>query len=117
MVTRRSFLKYTGGSLTLFAFSKLGIAEAIAQIPGGSLHPEAVLKFQTPLLVPPVMPRAATITMPGGKPVDYYEISMKQITQQILPAGMPATTVWGYGALAAGSRSGRGLLLHNAPSL
>jgi FtsP/CotA-like multicopper oxidase with cupredoxin domain len=118
MVTRRSFLKYTGGSaLTLFAFKRLGIAEAIAQIPGGSLDPGAVAKFQTPLLIPPVMPKADTLIMPGGKPVDYYEISMKQITQQILPAGMPATTVWGYGAVAAASRSGRGLLLHNAPSL
>ena len=52
MVTRRSFLKYTGGTaLTLFAFNKLGIAEAIAQIPGGDLDPLLVPKFQTPLLV------------------------------------------------------------------
>jgi FtsP/CotA-like multicopper oxidase with cupredoxin domain len=61
------------------------------------------------------MPRAQTITMPGGKPADYYEISMRQFDQQILPAGMPTTTVWGYGAVASASR--RGLLLHNAPSL
>jgi hypothetical protein len=40
---------------------------------------------------------------------------MRQISQQILPAGMPATTVWGYGAVKSASR--RGLLLHNAPSL
>jgi spore coat protein A len=40
---------------------------------------------------------------------------MKQFPQQILPAGFPATTVWGYGAVAADSK--RGLLLHNAPSL
>jgi FtsP/CotA-like multicopper oxidase with cupredoxin domain len=53
--------------------------------------------------------------MPGGKPADYYEISVRQFSQQILPAGLPATTVWGYGAVAARSR--RGLLLHNAPSL
>jgi hypothetical protein len=26
----------------------------------------------------------------GGKNVDYYEISMKQFAQQILPAGLPA---------------------------
>ena len=116
MVTRRSFLKYTAGSaLTLFAFNRLGIAEAIAQIPGGSLHPYDVPKFGTPLLVPPVMPRAGTIVQPGGKPADYYEISMKQLAQQILPAGLPATNVWGYGAVSADSR--RGLLLHNAPSL
>jgi len=61
------------------------------------------------------MPRAATIRQRGGKPVDYYEISMKQITQQILPAGLPATTVWGYGAISSANR--RGLLIHNAPSL
>ena len=59
---------------------------------------------------------------PGGddhaarrQDLDYYEISMKQFAQQILPAGLPATTVWGYGATAA--ESDRGLLLHNAPSL
>ena len=40
---------------------------------------------------------------------------MKQFAQQILPAGLPATTVWGYGAVKSASPSG--LLLHNAPSL
>jgi FtsP/CotA-like multicopper oxidase with cupredoxin domain len=73
----------------------------------------------TPLLIPPVMPMAGTIKATGGKNIDYYEISMKQITQQILPAGLPAglpaTTVWGYGAVTAADK--RGLLLHNAPSL
>jgi FtsP/CotA-like multicopper oxidase with cupredoxin domain len=61
------------------------------------------------------MPQAGTIKQPGGKNVDYYEISMKQFSQQILPAGLPATTVWGYGAVTSASK--RGLLLHNAPSL
>jgi FtsP/CotA-like multicopper oxidase with cupredoxin domain len=116
MFTRRAFLKYTAGStLTLFGFSRFGISEAIAQIPGGSLHPGAVLKYQTPLLIPPVMPRAGRIMQPGARPVDYYEISMKQFAQQILPPGLPATTIWGYGAVSSDSK--RGLLLHNAPSL
>ena len=44
--------------------------------------------------------------MPGGKPADYYEISMKQFSQQILPAGMPATTVWGYGAVSRRATEG-----------
>src|SRR5512134_1016369 len=118
MITRRAFLQYTaaGTMLTLFGFDKLtGSSKAIAQIPGGTLDPQAVTKYVTPLLIPPVMPRAGTITMPGGKPADYYEISMRQISQQILPADLPATTVWGYGAVA--SAGNRGLLLHNAPSL
>ncbi len=88
---------------------------ARAAIPGGTLDPAAVTKFVTPLLIPPVMPKAGTMKQ-KGKPVDYYEISMKQITQQILPAGLPATTVWGYGSVnGAGSKNA--LLLHNAPSL
>jgi len=31
--------------------------------------------------------------------VDYYEIAVRQFRQQILPAGMPATTVWSYGSV------------------
>jgi FtsP/CotA-like multicopper oxidase with cupredoxin domain len=118
MVTRRTFLKYTVGGtmLTLFGFDKLtGISKAIAYIPGGSLNPPDIPKYQTPLLIPPVMPRAATITSRGGRPIAYYEISMKQFSQQILPADLPATTVWGYGAVTSASK--RGLLLHHAPSL
>jgi FtsP/CotA-like multicopper oxidase with cupredoxin domain len=91
------------------------VQKALAQIPGGTLDPLDVPKYMTPLLIPPVMPRAAKLPAPGGKSIDYYEISMKQLSQQILPAGLPATTVWGYGAVA--SESKRGLLVHNAPSL
>ncbi|MGH9145871.1 MAG: hypothetical protein ACRD1Q_04115 [Vicinamibacterales bacterium] len=117
MFSRRTFLKYTGGTaLTLFAFSKLGgLRQAIAQIPGGTLDPMSVPKYATPMLTPPVMPRAGMITLTGGKNADYYEISMKQFAQQILPSGLPATTVWGYGAVTSGSK--RGLLVHHAPSL
>ena len=87
----------------------------VPQIMGGSLDPVNVPKYQTPMLIPPVMPAAGTIKQKGGKNADYYEISVKQFPQQILPAGLPMTTVWGYGAVASASK--RGLLLHNAPSL
>ncbi len=116
MVTRRVFLAYSGGTaLTLFAYDKVGIKQALAQVPGGTLNPLSVPKYQTPMLIPPVMPKAGVIKTQSGKNADYYEISMKQFPQQILPAGLPATTVWGYGAVAAADK--RGLLLHNAPSL
>lgn len=72
-------------------------------------------RLVTPMLIPPVMPRAGTVVLRGGKNADYYEISMRQFRQQILPAGMASTTVWGYGAVAASSK--KGLLLHHAPSL
>jgi FtsP/CotA-like multicopper oxidase with cupredoxin domain len=117
-LSRRTFIKAVGGAgagFVLYAYLPGGGIRALAQIPGGTLMPSSVPKYQTPLLIPPVMPRAGTITMPGGKPADYYEISMRQFEQQILPAELPATTVWGYGAVTAQSK--RGLLIHNAPSL
>jgi FtsP/CotA-like multicopper oxidase with cupredoxin domain len=117
--SRRTFVAWVGGAgAGFYLFGRLpGLSAptALAQIPGGTLDPGDVTKFVTPMLIPPVMPRAGTITQRSGKNVDYYEISMKQIAQQILPAGLPATTVWGYGAKAA--QSNRGLLIHNAPSL
>ena len=116
MITRRTFLKYTGATaLTWYAVNRFGILEAIAKIPGGTLDPSTVPKFETPLLIPPVMPKAGTIVLRGGKNVDYYEISMKQISQQILPAGLPPSTVWGYGAVSSANKDG--LLIHHAPSL
>ncbi len=120
-MSRRDFLRIGGGAgAGLFFIGQIGgqrfkVPVAAAQIPGGTLDPTIVPKYQTPMLIPPVMPRAGTITRPGGKRVDYYEISMKQLAEQILPAGFPATTVWGYGGRSA--QSNRGLLIHNAPSL
>ena len=117
--SRRTFVAWVGGAgAGFYLFGRLpGLSApvALAQIPGGTLDPDDVAKFVTPLLIPPVMPRADTITQRGGKNVDYYEISMRQFEQQILPAGLPQTTVWGYGAKSAQSK--RGLLVHNAPSL
>lgn len=118
MIGRRTFIRAAAGAglgFTLFARLPGGTIQALAAIPGGTLDPDSIPKFGTPLLIPPVMPRAGTVKLQGGANADYYEISMKQLTQQILPVGMPVTTVWGYGAVAAAS--GRGLRLHNAPSL
>ena len=119
-ISRRQFFKIGGGGLLgLYVGSRLGGFTPVAYadpIPGGTLDPAAGIdKFVTPMLIPPVMPKAGNVKLKGGKNADYYEISMQQFPQQILPATLPATTVWGYGAVAAASK--RGLLLHNAPSL
>jgi spore coat protein A, manganese oxidase len=121
-MSRRDFLRIGGGAgAGLFFIGRIGgvpfaVPVAAAPIPGGSLDPTIVPKYQTQVLIPPVMPRAGTITMPGGKPADSYEISVRQFAQQILPLGFrPPTTVWGYGAVTSQNR--RGLLIHNAPSL
>ena len=117
-LSRRTFVAWVGGaSAGFYLFGRLpGMSApvALAAIPGGSLGPLSVPKYQTPLLIPPVMPKADTIIR-RGQTVDYYEISMKQFEQQILPGPLPKTTVWGYGAVKSASPGG--LLLHNAPSL
>ena len=113
--SRRSFIKLgAAGGAALFLPWGFGPGMASAQIPGGTLDPRAIPKYRTPLLVPPAMPRAGKLKMRGGKSVDYYEIAVRQFDQQILPAGLPATTVWGYGPRLA---QGGGPLIFNAPSL
>jgi spore coat protein A, manganese oxidase len=97
-ISRRTFIAWVGGAgAGFYLFGRLpGMSApvALAQVPGGTLDPNEVAKFVTPMLVPPVMPRAGTIVR-RGVTIEYYEISMKQFAQQILPAGLPATTVWG----------------------
>lgn len=118
-LSRRTFLRAAGGAgLGFVLFTKVpgAVPEAVAAIPGGTLDPSAIPKFVTPLLIPPVMPRAGVIRQTGGQNVDYYEISVRQFQQQMLPAGLPPTTVWGYGPVDRESVKA-GPLLHNAPSL
>ncbi len=115
-LTRRGFVKVTlaGGSVLILPPWLVG-NKALAAIPGGSLDPALVTKYDTPMLIPPVMPRTDKIKQSMGKNADYYEISMKQFAQQILPTGFPATAVWGYGSVSGAGKNA--LLLHNAPSL
>ena len=60
--------------------------------PPALLDPHAIPKFVAPLVVPPEMPPEGTS---GG--VVHYQIAARQFEQQMLPPGMPPTTVWGYG--------------------
>ena len=114
MRTRRYFIRQTvAGGFGLFFASRGRDAILVARVRGARLG--ALPQFVTPLLIPPIMPRAGRLVTRGGKNIDYYEVSVRQFSQQILPVGYPATTVWGYGAVSRESR--RGLLVHNAPSL
>ena len=101
MLSRRQFLQSAAalGAATffwrgdvLYARSKdTRVLSVVAQIPGGTLNPKAVPKFVTPLVIPPAMPDTGT--------ADEYSITVKQFSQQILPAGVAGpTTVWSYGA-------------------
>jgi spore coat protein A, manganese oxidase len=105
----------TSSTTTTAAPATTTTSTTIATMERKMLDAAKVAKFVTPLLVPPVMPKAGALKQSGGPDVDYYEISIKQFTQQILPKDLPATTVWGYGAVT--SADPNGLKIHNAPSL
>lgn len=117
MFTRRAFFKYTAAAgLTLFVASAGQAPRALASIPGGSLAASTIPQFVEPLVIPPVMPRRARLVQ-RGKNVDYYEIAVRQFRQQILPASLPLTTVWGYGAVSSDKKGRRLAKVFHAPSL
>jgi FtsP/CotA-like multicopper oxidase with cupredoxin domain len=107
-LTRRQVLTYgTGAGVGLFFVSKVGVIKLLASSApaaaatrnAGVLEPGHVPKYVTPLVIPPAMPRTSRITRPGMKPIDVYEIAVRQFSQQILPPGWPASTVWSYGSV------------------
>jgi spore coat protein A, manganese oxidase len=112
---RRDFIRVSGAlGITAFVHDRLGLARQLfAHVAGGILDSVFLPKFQTPVLVPPAMPRAGKVVVRRGKNIDYYEIAVRQFDQQILPAGYPKTTVWGYGPKTARG----GPIIFNAPSL
>jgi bilirubin oxidase len=95
MITRRQLLKEgaVGGAALLVPWRTT--SRALAAIPGGTLEPAAIAKYVAPLVIPPVMPSLSGV---GKGSIDRYAIAVRQFRQQILPAGMPATTVWSYGS-------------------
>lgn len=116
-MNRRHFIRVSAsGTVAAFVIDRLGFSSRLlAAIPGGTLLPSSVPKYTVPLLVPPVMPRAGKIRTTAGRNIDYYEIAVRQFSQQILPPGLPATTVWGYGPNAAAVRPQQAIF--HAPSL
>jgi spore coat protein A len=95
MITRRQLLKggALGGAALLVPWRVA--SRAWAAIPGGTLDPAEIAKYVAPLVIPPAMPSLSGV---GNSGIDRYAIAVRQFLQQILPAGMPATTVWSYGS-------------------
>ncbi|MGB7818642.1 MAG: multicopper oxidase [Ornithinibacter sp.] len=123
LVGRRTTLRAAGAGFGLWFLTSTNGRSMAVEAPApsalgmaspSSLDPHDIPKYQTPMLIPPVMPKAGRVKVRRGPDGAYYEISMRQFSQQILPASMPATTIWGYGAVKARWR--RDLLIHHAPS-
>lgn len=87
--TKAKKLYALGATVTLFVLTAAG--SLAAPLPGGTLDPLSITKYSTPLIIPPVMPN-------DGTGPNSYDIAVRQFSQQILPAGLPATTVWSYGS-------------------
>ena len=84
----------------LLVLANWGVPDVFATpIPGGTLDPNSIPKYEMPLIIPPAMPRTGEIEVSDGNNIDYYEIAVRQFQQQILPTGMPMTTVWSYGSV------------------
>src|SRR5262245_49981047 len=83
MLNRRTLIRAgaaagAGACLT----STLGLwRRVLAQVPGGTLSPDAIQKFVTRLPIPAAMPRTAR-----DDSTDYYSIAVRHFEQQILPS-------------------------------
>jgi len=95
MISRRDFLKVgvVSGAGAL-ASARCAPIQKWFKRPIPSLPAEGIPKYKSPLIIPPAMPK----TSGGPGDVDYYEIVVRQFKQQILPQGLPTTTVWSYGS-------------------
>jgi bilirubin oxidase len=96
-LTRREVLRLgaAAGVTAVLPWRLATTAAGAAALQGGTLNPSGVPKYVTALVVPPAMPRTSQIER---RSVDHYVIGVRQFRQQILPAPLPATTVWGYGS-------------------
>ncbi|GAB2482439.1 multicopper oxidase domain-containing protein [Luteococcus sediminum] len=97
-LSRRTFLQATvAGGLTLWATDGAGCPWAVAAaLPGGSLPATEIPQFREPLFVPQILEAWSRTWTPYGA-TDVYELAIRQVTQQVLPQGMPRTQVWAYG--------------------
>ena len=93
-ITRRGLLQTTAlVGVGLLAPRALKRPAYAAPIPGGTLDPLDIPKYVRPLVIPPAMPGKI------GPDEDEYEIAVRQFSQEILPPGLPRTTVWSYGSV------------------
>ncbi|MFF5172788.1 multicopper oxidase family protein [Micromonospora sp. NPDC000089] len=92
MDRRRVLLAGAAGGAAILLRGSPGLAVPASQ--AAPLDPTTIPKYVTELPLTPPMPVSG---QPGG--IDEYRIAVRQFAQQVLPKGLPRTTVWGYGSL------------------
>jgi FtsP/CotA-like multicopper oxidase with cupredoxin domain len=101
-ITRRRLVQYGLGASAGLVMWRFVDGRAWAEAPpAGVLDPLSIPKYVRPLVIPPAMPRSATLPGNRGKGIDYYQIAVREFQQQILPPslGMAPTPVWSYGSV------------------
>ena len=88
-VPRRSVLAGGAAGMAGLFVSSGGEVHAVPLHQAPMLGAASVPKYRQPLVVTGAMPRASA----GA--VDRYVIGVRQFRQQVLPHGLPRTTVWG----------------------
>lgn len=83
-------------------------------IPAPTLNPKTIPKFVNQLVVPPVYEPTISTDPNTGKVSHNYTIDVTEFNEQILPAPLPATKVWGYGGMIKNS-SGQTVYFRNSP--
>lgn len=78
------------GLLVLMGFTIPALADPV---PGGTLDPTSIPKYGESLTAVQAMPKTSSTS------IDYYEVAVRRIQQQVLPPGLPQTTLFGYGSL------------------
>jgi spore coat protein A len=97
MKTRREFVRNSAltaagiGALTAAGFL-LPWKRTSKRAWADTLDPTTIPKYVERLRIPAAMPRIS------GGAIDYYEVAVRQFRQQVLPASLPMTTLWGYGS-------------------
>ncbi len=91
---RRQRITFTTLLLATASILATAVTSFAAPLPGGTLDPLTVPKYVDALPIPGVMPATST-----DATIDYYEIAVRQFQQQVLPTGLPLTTVWSYGSV------------------
>jgi hypothetical protein len=77
--------KSVAGGAGLYLTSKLGwMGRVYAQIPGGTLDPLGVSRYVTPMLIPPVMPKAGTIKLRHAHPIHIHEVVFEVVNRQAI---------------------------------
>ncbi len=92
--------KWSGIFITVIAVSAISIICDLAYaLSYPTQDPAVIPKYKDPMTIPAVMPKTSVMTDKDGQQIGYYEIAIRQFSQQVLPKGMPLTTVWGYGSV------------------